>query len=104
MSPAAQLVSLTGRDSQLLTQASDIETVGEIPRCSIVPRGDNPLVSDDNGADLAPETRGALRDKVRDLHEVLIPRWSHSLNTVSLKADAVMGMISLKISRIALAY
>ena len=73
MQAPAYLVPLTGRDAQLLPQATDLQTVGDPGGRAIVARGQDAFVLDGNGAHLATGAGGALAHHIGDVHEVVRP-------------------------------
>ena len=101
---SANLLPLTRGNAQLLPQTADDIAVAQAPWRSVVSRGEHTLVAHDDSAHMATQASGSRRHLTCHPHEIFIPRWSHRLNTNSSKADAVTGITSWYIPRIASAY
>ena len=70
---AAQLVTLSRRDAELLAQAADVEAVRRVARGAVVAGGEDALVAHEDGPDLTAQARGARGGLARELEEVLVP-------------------------------
>ncbi len=73
MKAAAELVSFPRRDPLLLAKATDIQAVFQPGWSSVVTRGQNLLVFDEDSPYLSPQTGGPFGDEVSNVHEIFFP-------------------------------
>jgi hypothetical protein len=73
METAAELMAFAGGNTLLLTKAANIEAVTDAGRRAVITSGENPLVPDQNRADIPSGTGGALGNKLSYRHEILMP-------------------------------
>jgi hypothetical protein len=69
----AEFMAFSGRDTQLFTKATDVQTVGETGRSPIVACGQDLLIFDQNGAHMSSQTGRAFGNEMGDIHEVFFP-------------------------------
>lgn len=88
---AAKFVVLTAGDMELLPKASHFLTMGDALWRSIVARGKDLPVLDQNGTYLSAQTGGALGNHLSDFHKITVPvRSFHRL--LQRTKDAVAGI------------
>ena len=73
MKAAAELVSLSGRNSLFLSEATNIQTVFHPGRSSIVTCGQNLLILDEDSPHLSPQAGGSFGNEVSNIHEIFFP-------------------------------
>ena len=70
----AELVTLSGRNSQFLPQAASLlRTVRHASRCAVIACGNDVSILDDHSAHMPSQTGRALRGQLRHGHEIFIP-------------------------------
>jgi hypothetical protein len=69
----AEFMAFSGGDSELFTKATDLQTVGQTGRSSIVSCRQDLLIFDQNGANMSSQTGRAFGDEMGDIHEVFFP-------------------------------
>jgi hypothetical protein len=74
MEAPAEFVSLPGRDSSLLPKATDVQAVFQPGRSSIVTRGQDFFIFDEDSSYLPSQTSRSLGNKMGNIHEILFPR------------------------------
>jgi hypothetical protein len=80
MEAPAEFVSLSGRDSSLLPKTTDVHAVFQPGRSSIVTRGQDFFIFDEDSSYLPSQTGRSLRNEMSDIHEILFPRGSMGRN------------------------
>lgn len=74
---AAVFVTFAGAEAHALAgAAAEVGAVGHAGGCAVVAGGDDAMVFDEDGADLAAQAVGAFGDDVGDLHEIGVPVWA----------------------------
>jgi hypothetical protein len=69
----AELMTLTGRNPQLFPQTARIEAVGDAGRGTVISRGKNVFVLDENCSHLPAETGRTAGYEMGYFHEIFIP-------------------------------
>lgn len=72
MDASAQLVPSARRYIHLLSDAPHLLAMASALGRTVVSCGENPLVFDDDGSDLSPQTGGSCRYQTGHLHEILV--------------------------------
>jgi hypothetical protein len=80
MEAPAEFVSLPGRDSSLLPKTTDVQAVFQPGRSSIVTRGQDFFIFDEDSSYLPSQTGRSLGNKTSDIHEIFFPRGSSGRN------------------------
>ena len=57
----------------LFAEAADFQAMAQPRGGAVIPRGEDPPVTDQGSADTSPETGGAFRHKLDDVQEIVIP-------------------------------
>lgn len=74
---AAVFVAFAGAEAHALAgAAAEVGAVGHAGGCAVVAGGDDAVVFDEDGADLAAQAVGAFGDDVGDFHEIGVPVWA----------------------------
>jgi hypothetical protein len=75
----AEFMAFSGRDTQLFTKATDVQTVGETGRSPIVACGQDLLIFDQNGAHMSSQASRTFGNEMSDIHEVFFPGRSEGM-------------------------
>jgi hypothetical protein len=73
METAAELVSFPRWDSLPLTKATDVQTMFQSGRSSIVTGGQDLFIFDQHSPYLPPQASGPLGNEMSNIHEILFP-------------------------------
>jgi hypothetical protein len=74
MEATAQLVSLSRRNTLFLPEATDIQTMLDSRRSSIITCGQDFFVFDEDRSNLPSQAGRPLGNEMSDIHEIFFPR------------------------------
>jgi hypothetical protein len=84
MEATAEFVSLSRTDSLFLAETTDVQAVFQSGRSSIVTRGQNLFIFDQDRSYLPSQTGRSLGNQMSDIHEILFPGGSMGSNLLFL--------------------
>jgi hypothetical protein len=73
METAAQLMTFPGGNGLKFAEAADVEAVPQPGRSTVVTRGQDLFVLDEDGPHMPPEAGGPFGHEMGDVHEIFVP-------------------------------